>query len=78
MAHQLEVGLANQVPYVFFRTAIEIINADDVIAIVNESLTEVRTDKSSSACNQYSFHIKSFCFNVGAKISIILFIYKEK
>ena len=57
VAHQLEVGLANQMPYILLGTTVEVVKADDVVALVDEALTKMRTNKAGSTSNQNSFHI---------------------
>ena len=44
-------------PYIFFRTTIEIIKADDIVTIVHKSFAKMRTDKSGTTRYKDSFHI---------------------
>ena len=52
VANQLEVGLIQQVRHVRLLTGEEVVQADDVVAVLEQSLAEVGTDKTGSTCNQ--------------------------
>ena len=52
MTHQLEVRVVEQMQDVFFGASEEIIQADDIVAVVQQALTEVRAEEASAAGDQ--------------------------
>jgi hypothetical protein len=35
VTNEFEVGLSDEVPYIFFRTTVEIVDADNIVAFVD-------------------------------------------
>lgn len=52
MAHQLKMRVAEQVADVFFGTGEEVIEAYDIVAIVQQALAQVRTQEAGTAGNE--------------------------
>ena len=52
MAHQFKAGIANQVLDIHLATGEEVVQADDVMSLSDESFAEVGTKESGSAGNE--------------------------
>ena len=55
MANEFKPVVADEVSYVVFRACKEVIEANNIVAVVNEFLGEVRADEPCTACNKNSF-----------------------
>jgi hypothetical protein len=52
MAYQLEIGAAVQMRYVAFAPGEKVVQADDVVAVFEQAIAEVGTQKSGTAGNK--------------------------
>lgn len=57
MTHQFEMRISQQMSDVIFRACKEVIQANYVMTFLKQTLTQVGTKKSSTACHQYIFRI---------------------
>jgi len=48
MADNLKIRLTNKMPNVFFATCIKIIQTDNIIAFIDQSLTKMRANKTGA------------------------------
>ena len=54
MPDKLKIRVVQQMPNIILRTSKQIIYTNDVIALLQESITEVRAQKTGSSGDQYS------------------------
>ena len=56
-AHQLKTFIIQQVGYVILRARKEIVDAQNVMSLVNESFAQMRSKKPGSAGDKNFFHL---------------------
>ena len=52
MAHQLEVRGVQQVQDTVFGAGEEIVEADDIVAVVQQALAQMRAEEAGAACDE--------------------------
>ncbi|MDT4879056.1 hypothetical protein FQZ97_1146970 [compost metagenome] len=57
MAHQLEVGVAHQVRHVVFGAAVEVVHAQNVVALGQQAIAQMGAQESGSSRHQDSFAV---------------------
>jgi hypothetical protein len=57
VADQLEAVVVEQMVDVAFAPGVEVVEADDVMSLVDQSFAQMGADKASAARYQNSFHI---------------------
>ena len=52
MAHQLEARVIKQMQDVVFRAGEEVIQTDDIVAVVQQAFAQVRAEEIGAACHE--------------------------
>lgn len=60
MAHELEIGVADEMRDMVLAAGVEIVDAEYVMAILQEPLTQMRAEKAGAASNKDALSLSVF------------------